>query len=295
MKSLGRSVWSQHSEDGGERYSNAMIRLSQPLVVESYPDLVRTVAEIQYGNPEYSLFFRGQYKDHTLPSGSTTMYPSIYRSPKEPLSADELEARMKKLARAEVLLMDKFKQNNLEGHLKLSKFRELCWAILQHYEVCKTPLLDITSSLHAAASFAVKTKSATGILYVLGFPHINGSISYYVEEELLNIKLLSICPPEAQRPYFQEGFLVGTFPSEVSQKQASLDVACRLIAKFEIGGPKFWIKRYAPIPKDFLFPGGDVVKTICDDIKIEINNPPAQNSQATTISENNTDNSATAS
>ena len=201
---------------------------------------------------------------------------------------------MEKLAFAEALLLEKFRQNELVGYDRLASFRELCWAVLQHYEVCDTPLLDVTNSLQAAASFALRHDPATGILYVLGFPHINDSISFSVNEALLNIKLISICPPDAQRPYFQGGFLVGTFPTNVSQKHPSLDVACRLIAKFRIGWGKpdtwdFWGENYAPIPEGALFPDDDRVEILCDEIKNEINSPIARGRQGNAALENSAD------
>jgi len=281
MKCLGPDVYSHLSDenDGGDRHSNKLIRLSKPKRVTNYPKLVQTIARIQYYNPEYSLFFRGQAQEYTLDSGATSMYPSIYRIPGGSLSTNELLIRTKKLAWAEKLLLEKFMANGLAGYDKLTNFSELCWAILQHYEVCGTPLLDITRSLQAAASFALRHDPATGILYVLGFPHVNASISYYVEEELLNIKLLSICPPEAQRPYFQEGFLIGTFPSKANHRHKGLDVACRLIAKFIIGWGtpdiwNFWGNNYAPIPDGALFPEKDKVERICNEIKGELDAIP---------------------
>ena len=193
MKGLSTDVYSHLSLETEVRTSNSVVRLSRATGISSYADLVKAVAKIQFGNPEYSLFFRGQDKDYTLDSGSSTMYPSIYR--KSGLSVDELREQMNKLDYAANLLLKEFRANNLLGYNRLADFIELCWAVLQHYEVCETPLLDLTSSLQAAASFALRHKTATGYLFVLGFPHVNGSISYYVEEALINIKLLSICPP----------------------------------------------------------------------------------------------------
>ena len=282
MKGLRDYVYSHLTIATGNRSSNSEVRLSRAMGISSYADLVKAVAKIQYGNPEYSLFFRGQDKDHTLDSGSSTIYPSIYR--KSGLSVDELREQMNKLDYAANRLLEEFRTHNLLGHDRLADFKELCWAVLQHYEVCGTPLLDITSSLQAAASFALRHEKETGYLFVLGFPNVNGSISYYVEEELLNIKLLSICPPVAQRPYFQEGFLVGTFPSKASQKHKNLDVACRLIAKFIIGWGKpdtwnFWGKNYASIPDDALLPCDDKVMKICEEMKVELNAPVVKSGQ----------------
>ena len=255
--------------------------MSRPKRITTFEDLVRAIARIQFYNPEYSLFFRGQAQDYTLDDGSTIIYPAIYRFPEYEFDIDELLVRAKKLAWAQARLLDEFRQRRLVGYDRLTAFQELCWAVLQHYEVCDTPLLDVTSSLQAAASFALRHDPATGILYVLGFPYTNDCISFSVIEELLNIKLLSICPPGAQRPYFQEGFLVGTFPSRVrqepdDQEPDSLDVACRLIAKFRIGWGKadtswdFWGDNYAAIPDGAFFPADDRVEEICNAIKADL-------------------------
>ncbi|MGQ3169838.1 MAG: hypothetical protein ACT6RZ_05665 [Methylophilus sp.] len=96
-----------------------------------------------------------------------------------------------------------------------------------------------------------------------------GSITYSVESELLNIRLLSICPPEAQRPYFQEGFLVGSFPAYRMQRRPNLDIGVRLIAKFELNSLNFWDKNFHAIPVDALFPEGDKLQDICLELKSE--------------------------
>lgn len=271
MKGLGKKkLWSHLSRYDNDKYTNRKIRLSKAKEVGSFRDLVRIIASISYNSPEYSLFYRGQGEDYELLSGASSLYPSIYRMKGRSITKDVLEDKFKILKKAETLLLNVFKSNKLEGHLKLANFRELVWAILQHYEVCKTPLLDITHSLRVASSFALEGSRSYGYVFVLGFPHIHGSISYYVEEELFNIKLLSICPPQAQRPYFQEGFLVGTFPVAEENKQPKLDVAKRLIAKFKIQKPRFWDKDFHEIPHDALYPGNDRVEDICKEIKQQL-------------------------
>jgi hypothetical protein len=143
---------------------------------------------------------------------------------------------------------------------------------LQHYEVCKTPLLDVTHSLRVAASFALNGNGSNGFILVLGFTHITGSISYSVEEEHLNIKLLSICPPSALRPYFQEAYCVGTFPMKNEPKNMRFDVAQRLIAKYELVNDRndFWDNNFTAIPKDALYPKNDRIERICRKIKEDI-------------------------
>lgn len=271
MKSLGtKKLWAHLSIDDNDKYTNREIRMSMAKEVGSFRELVKILASISYNNPEYSLFYRGQAADYELRSGASSMYPSIYRMEGRQITEDELKERFKILKKAENILLDSFKNENLVGHSKLANFRELVWAVLQHYELCKTPLLDITHSLRVASSFALKGTKSYGYVFVLGFPHINGSISYYVEEELLNIKLLSICPPQAQRPYFQEGFLIGTYPLSEENKQPKHDIARRLIAKFKIQKPNFWDQNFHEIPHDALYPEEDCVEDICEDIKQQL-------------------------
>ncbi len=164
-------------------------------------------------------------------------------------------------------LMSRLSDVPFEGKEKLGKFPELVWAILQHYEVCDTPLIDVTSSLRVAASFALNSSPDDGHLFVFGLPHPSGSISYSVELELLNMRLLSICPPTAHRPYFQEGFLVGSFPSRRTTRHISLDLRGRLIAKFKLVGNSFWDNNFHSIPRNALFPNDDPFEAICRTIK----------------------------
>ena len=151
------------------------------------------------------------------------------------------------------------------------KFQEVKWAILQHYGVCDTPLVDLTSSLRVACSFALQHEKANGYIFVLGFPYLNGSISYYVDEELLIVKLLSICPPQAVWPYFQDGYLIGTFPTvEPLSSTFGMDIACRLIAKYRIPRKGFWNKEFPEISENALFPPNDDVEKLCGELREQL-------------------------
>ncbi len=281
MKSLGtKKLWCHLSVSNNKKYTNREIRLSRARNVESFRELVKIVASISYNSPEYSLFYRGQAKDYKLQTGESSLYPSIYRMDGISNKDQDLNRRFEILKIAEYKLLDSFRNNNLVGHSKLENFRELVWAVLQHYMVCNTPLLDIMHSLRVASSFALEGTKSYGYVFVLGFPHIHGSISYYVEEELLNIKLLSICPPQAQRPYFQEGFLVGTFPATEERKQPKHDVASRLIAKFKIQKQGFWDQDFHEIPYDALCPENDRVDDICKEIKQQLSQDSIENTES---------------
>jgi hypothetical protein len=84
--------------------------------------------------------------------------------------------------------------------------------------------------------------------------------------------LLSVCPPQAQRPFFQEGYLAGPFPNyqlDNPKRVDQIDFSRRLIAKFEIpmDTSKFWGKGFSKIPIAKLYPDQDDIKQICEELK----------------------------
>lgn len=247
------------------KYFGSEIRKGPALVVETYTELVKHVANIGYNNRHLNLFFRGQHIDYTEPNGEVSLYPSIYRSISESKRSDKiLKKRFEDLEIAVNLLQ---KNKSLLDYSVLKRHDILAWAVLQHYEVCPTPLLDLTHSLRVASSFALNNNANEyGFVYVLGLPYLNGSISYSVEEEMFNIKLLSICPPTALRPYFQDGYLVGDFPT-VYENGNKLNFSRRLIAKFKIKKSTFWNKEFTNIPNRALYPPEDRLEEICERIK----------------------------
>ena len=145
----------------------------------------------------------------------------------------------------------------------------LQYSILQHYEVCKTPLLDVTQSLKVACSFAIlDNKNNTGYIYVLGLPYITGRISVDSEDYITNVRLLSISCSSSKRPFFQEGYLVQTeFVSDTNIEKGELDFNRRIVAIYEFkNNKKFWGSEN-PISKDDLYPSEDTMKNICERIK----------------------------
>lgn len=269
MYPITKKIWSHLSIDQMVKNTNREVRISKPKIVKSFRELVGLIAKISYHNPHFSIFYRGQNKDYARKGGLSRVYPSSFRRQPDNSTLEEITERLKK---AEELFLKKSKSFFSHGYDKLVKYRELRWAILQHYEVCPTPLLDITHSLKAASSFALNNATDEGVLLVFGFPYPYGSISYLVEEELLIVKLLSICPPQAMRPYYQEAYLVGTFPTsvDVEDMDAKLDVGRRLVAKFILKKKSFWDKDFQNIPDEALFPNNDPMRDICDEIKRNI-------------------------
>ena len=84
------------------------------------------------------------------------------------------------------------------------------------------------------------------------------------------MRLLSICPPEALRPHFQEGYVVGTLDITTEyERKSELDFNRRLIRKFSIpNDSRFWGEKDSPIPKELLYPDADdLVLIVCQGIK----------------------------
>ena len=272
MKLLTKKIWSHESNKIGSKQYNKEIRLSSPQPVRSFRALVKEIANISFHNPDMALFYRGQKREHFISKNTTSSLPTILRNFKGQRPNHRLlSQRYLILNKANDLLLGAFGSKEWEGESVITKFPEVSWAILQHYEICDTPLLDITSSLRVACSFALQHRGKKGIVYVFGLPHTNGSISYYADEELINLKLISICPPVAMRPHFQEGYLVGTFPtSEIKRRTFQHDFSRRLIAKFEIERVKFWSKDFHEIPETALFPRIDRMERLARRINMSL-------------------------
>ncbi len=229
--------------------------------VANYRQLLERVAEIAFVNPEFVLLFRGQTEDHSE-NGQSTLYPTMFRLPAgENLYAQELIGRYQRLRQREKALVDTFKRKYGK---RFARNQLLRWAILQHYEVCPTPLLDVTHSLLVGASFAFADKTAKTTytyLYVLGLPQISGSVTVTSDQAVQIVRLSSVCPPTTLRPYCQEGYLIGTFPvldtidEKIQYRRSEVDGANRLIAKFRLKRKGFWKDSgFSSLPEEALYP-----------------------------------------
>jgi len=248
-----------------------VLRKTTPFPVQTYHELVRKVAQLSFLNKDYLLFFRGQDQDYQNKAGSSTFYPNIYR--KEILTSQEIRARFELLEVATNKLLEAFDREKLDGRVDIRRKQYIAWSILQHYGVCDTPLLDLTQSLRVAATFAqLGNKAERGMVYVFGLPYTTNRITYNSEQDLVIVRLLSICPPEALRPYFQEGYLCGTLDiTDSYANKSELDFKNRLIAKFSIpSAASFWGSGFSRIPKNLLFPENDRIEEMCVRIREEI-------------------------
>jgi hypothetical protein len=242
---------------------------SKAFKVSTFRALVEHAAKLAYANRDELLFFRGQDKDYQSRAGGTTLYPAIYRGDVVPTR--ELRHRFELLDQAGRLLVDRFKRAKVDGYAELRQKRYIQWNILQHYEVAATPLLDLTHSLRVACSFAqLRSTDSACYVYVLGLPYVTNRITINSEHDIVNVRLLSICPPDALRPYFQEGYLGGTADVTTEfESKTELGFRNRLVAKFAIPrAQSFWGRGFNKIPETALFPKGD--KILRSELKDEL-------------------------
>ena len=207
--------------------------------------------------------------------------PALFRlSGKRLLNQKSLQSRFERLNSAETHLVRLYRDAKFRGIDRLARHRTIRWAILQHYEVCRTPLLDVTQSLRIAASFAAgENTSEDAYLYVLGVPNRSGAVTASSESGLQIICLSSACPPEAVRPHMQEGFLLGEYPEVADYDHNSrysyheMDFGRRLVAKFKLKLESFWHnKNFPPASVESIYPKGhrDPLLLITDQIRREI-------------------------
>jgi hypothetical protein len=241
---------------------------TDPFPVATFRELVEHTAKLSFKNKDHLMFFRGQSTDYKNKAGNSSFYPSIFRGDYLPIR--ELTNRFDILEGASKALVDLFENQKIEGYKDLKRRKAVQWSILQHYEVCHTPYLDFTHSLRVACSFAImESKEEFAHIFAFGLPYLTNRISVNSEHDLVNVRLLSICPPTALRPYFQEGYLAGTDDITTNfEAKTELDFNNRLLAKFRIPNDKsFWGRGFDPIPKKSLYPDNDPIFELCQQIK----------------------------
>lgn len=231
--------------------------------VKTYLELLDKVSALNFFNPSLQLFFRGQSKDyHNFTAKGkpvrSNLYPSLLRS----LAIDkkkrtqQIHERVKKLELADATLKEKLGIGYIHRH------RLVRWAILQHYEVCATPLIDLTSSLEVALTFSLASSGSDGYLYVFGFPQQSGSISVSLESMTQIVDLAKISPPEVSRPHFQSAFLAADYPTAMYTDElitraprVEANFACRLLTKFHLQDVNNWAgNNFNPVAEEVLFP-----------------------------------------
>ena len=251
--------------------------------VATFEELSNKIAQLAFVNPSVLLFFRGQSIDYKVGiSGKerTTLFPTMYRNYSSIL---ELDNRWTKLKIAENILKEELNKRKSKDYRLATRKKLILWSILQHYEVTQTPLIDVTQSLQVACSFALlNNNNSYAYIYVIALPYYANRISVNSEEYLTNIRLLSIAPPKAKRPYRQEGFLIGEddFDTKLNGNKDELDLSRRVVYKFKILTESFKnTSDWYMLPSETLLPSDDEVAEICNKVKLEINKQAYRNNQ----------------
>ncbi|MBC8112826.1 MAG: FRG domain-containing protein [Candidatus Saccharimonas sp.] len=284
METIGKaSLWSfVDGEQEAQLIENTAIRKGRGHRVKSYLDLATKVAELQFRNRDVVLLFRGQKMDHRNRDKNTTLKPTLLRPNDGTIlnpGRTTLTSRFESLKSAEEVLVRQYGHGDFLGVDRLKRYRILRWSILQHYEVCATPLLDVTHSLRIAASFASLSTDNEAFLFAIGVPNLSGAITASAEAGLQIIRLSSVCPPSAVRPHIQEGYLLGEYPelADVEQRDqylhVEMDFGRRLVAKFRFDPKKFWGNDAFPaVGKHALYPtpSHDPLYKLAIAVKLEI-------------------------
>jgi hypothetical protein len=258
METIGKQTLRSFDTEGRiSTMTCASIRNSSGLYVRNFRDLAARVAELQFRNRDFVLLYRGQNTDHKNRAGNTTIRPSILRhtAEAEKASSVQIARRFGELAECEATLIGHIGNfiSDRETRTRLRRERILRWSILQHYEICPTPLLDVTHSLRVAASFASDESGDEAFVFALGLPNLSGAVTASVEAGLQIVRLASVCPAVAMRPHIQEGYLLGEYPEVSSADQKGLyesyelDFGRRLLAKFRFNPKSFWSDREFPL------------------------------------------------
>ncbi|VIO68870.1 hypothetical protein CI1B_24040 [Bradyrhizobium ivorense] len=247
METIGsQKTWSFFDHRGCQVAKNSAVRQGAGHRVGSYVELATKIAELQFRNRDHVLLFRGQGTDHRNVKGNSSLKPSLFRGGRGNPDRVTLVERFERLKRAEQILIAEYAKEKLLGVDRLKRHHLLRWSILQHYEVCSTPLLDVTHSVRIAASFASLAETDTAFLYVLGVPNLSGANTASAEAGLQIVRLSSVCPPSAVRPHLQEGYLLGEYPDMTGYEREEnyypyeMDFGRRLVAKFSFKPASFW-------------------------------------------------------
>lgn len=256
-----------------------------PFPVNTFEELVRIVSFLHVMNKHDLLLFRGQRRPYPL---LPTLLRKAWMPPREsgigevPL-APHRDYYWNKLAdvSAKVVHVLLDERPRLPRWRPFSLFRTeplAAWAVVQHYELWPTPLLDLTSSLRVAASFALglrvdpdgKPDAAAnasgskverhGYLYALRFDRVVSDLMTLRTDntgDLQAIRLNAVCPPDAKRPHYQEGFLLARTSSydKARQLHPTESASSRLVAKFElVDDGQFWTPDFPPHSTASLIP-----------------------------------------
>ncbi|MEO6700838.1 MAG: FRG domain-containing protein [Jatrophihabitantaceae bacterium] len=238
-------------------------------VVSSYPDLVDAVSFLTVMNKRLDLAYRGQ--EELRPQ-----VPTLFRGSWLPpwgghgrVSIGNRDVCRSRLAQLGPLVFRICKQIGLPRWRTLQDLEQAQWAVIQHYGLWPTPMIDLSRSLRVAATFALRERASepaaddaliTGNLFVAGVPNRSGSITCSLDDQMLVAALSSVCPPAARRPHLQDGLLVSRFPtvgvaaSEVGKNDLRLRTVAHIKLVDRSRSKGFWSNDFPRLSRHSLMP-----------------------------------------
>lgn len=248
-------------KDLSDTRESAEMMTSEVINVDSYTRLVDIIAFLSVMNKNLVLLFRGQGRDWEPK-------PSLFRTDWTP-PGDKIPASLDggntayywtMLREVGDIVYPVLERHGLPRWRHLRRHQPARWAVIQHYELWPTPLLDFSTSLRIASSFAfgLDPNRREGYLFVAGVGSVRSDLMNFKGTELA-IRLNSVCPPSAVRPHLQDGVLVGQYFREdpFSEMPAQGSATAIPIAVFRLINDRgtFWSSQDFPIhTRDSLLP-----------------------------------------
>jgi hypothetical protein len=80
MREIEAQIFTHLNLTTGKSSEKIDVASTEPLLVETFSDLVKKIATLSFHNKDHLLFFRGQKRDHLNRKKNSSFYPSIYRT-----------------------------------------------------------------------------------------------------------------------------------------------------------------------------------------------------------------------
>lgn len=284
MRGIGIPIPTFQGDDTSISLSENQVGAAPGAVLSSYRQLLVRVASLSWEYRGYQLLFRGQSEDFKIDNLSG-LHPSIFRPDSRMETQRLIDRRFEILDEAcrsliEEINADSTDTSTAELARLISTDQLLQWAVLQHYGVCPTPLLDLSPSLLVALGFALTDSARAPHIYAFAFPPQTSALSVHIPQEITTIDLTRFCPPAFFRPHFQVGFLAGEYPAVTSyrvrrdhrQTVDDYNVASRLVAKFKLHHPSGSHRTYPALPQSILLPDDDPFLPTAAKVRTAIDN-----------------------
>ena len=265
-------AWVKNAPDNlkSTRQTSREVSTSDPYSVYSFDELFRIVSFLNVMNKTRILLFRGQSRDLPVrPTIFRDQWHVPHRSEIVDLSLDRthyFNALTSLCDLVQKALKAKLPRHApFDNYKKDSRLRVAPWSVIQHYELWPTPVIDLTSSLRVAASFALGLPEPLneGFLYAYALPSVTSDLMELKGvPDPIAYRLSAVCPPYAPRPHLQEGILIGHSAIQSSDLDT---VACdfldnMLVAKFRLsdeltnGQSSFWSSEFPKFLPNALLP-----------------------------------------